>query len=75
MPIYEYRCEACGKNVEVFLRSKEEAARCPACGGERLTKLLSTFATRGDTGGGHDHAGGSCSCCPSATSCPASRNR
>ena len=72
MPIYEYRCEGCQQTSEIFLKSKDEAVRCPRCGSEKLTKLLSTFSAKGGEGG-HDHAGGTCSCCPSARSCPSNR--
>lgn len=74
MPIYEYRCDACQQTIELFLKSKEEAPRCPKCGSDKLAKLLSTFSPHGGEGGGHDHAGGGCSCCPSAKGCPANRN-
>lgn len=45
MPIYEYRCADCNKRVSVFFRSiasvDHSAARCPLCGGARLTRLVS----------------------------------
>jgi putative FmdB family regulatory protein len=45
MPIYEYRCLDCKKKVSVFFRSlsavDHSAARCPICGGEHLTRLMS----------------------------------
>lgn len=40
MPIYGYRCEACGEEVEVFQSMRDSPLRvCAACGG-RLRKLL-----------------------------------
>jgi len=45
MPIYEYRCEICRRRVSVWVRRMgQEAERCPVCGGERLTRLVSRFA-------------------------------
>ena len=45
MPIYEYRCEDCGRPA-TFLVLKTEGFRpvCNGCGGERLTKLISRVA-------------------------------
>lgn len=42
MPIYEYRCEACGHQEE-FLQKVSAAplTRCPKCGQDRFTKMLS----------------------------------
>ena len=41
MPIYEYRCETCGEQVEVLVRSESTPLTCPNCGSSRLEKLLS----------------------------------
>jgi putative FmdB family regulatory protein len=44
MPVYEYRCAACGERFDRLVPSAERAvARCPRCGG-RTERLLSTFA-------------------------------
>jgi putative FmdB family regulatory protein len=49
MPIYEYRCHDCRRRVSVLWRSIAEAEnatpRCPHCGGERLSRLVSRVAT------------------------------
>jgi putative FmdB family regulatory protein len=46
MPIYEYRCRACGKKITVLtLRVSESVAPvCERCGGLDLVRLLSRFA-------------------------------
>jgi len=46
MPIYQYDCAGCGESVEVFLRSARAAQnpKCPECGSEKLTRLMSAFA-------------------------------
>jgi putative FmdB family regulatory protein len=45
MPIYEYRCHDCRRRVSVWWRTFSAAetgtARCPRCGGENLTRLVS----------------------------------
>ncbi|HEV8310689.1 MAG TPA: zinc ribbon domain-containing protein [Methylomirabilota bacterium] len=47
MPIYEYRCADCRRQVSLLVMriSDPEPPRCPRCGGEHLTRLLSRFAT------------------------------
>jgi putative FmdB family regulatory protein len=42
MPIYEYRCGACGHKLESLQRlSDAPMVTCPACGKDALTKLVS----------------------------------
>lgn len=42
MPIYEYRCEACGERVEHIQKIADPPlTRCPACGQESLRRLVS----------------------------------
>jgi putative FmdB family regulatory protein len=61
MPIYEYRCEECGKRSSVLVASfKSPDPACPHCGKHALRRLVSTFATvsSGDSDGGDDDFGG-----------------
>ncbi len=46
MPIYEYRCEDCGRKVSIFFKSIAAAhdAACPRCSSRRLVRLVSRFA-------------------------------
>jgi putative FmdB family regulatory protein len=76
MPLYEYSCRDCGRRFEALVFGSERPG-CPACGGRKLEKLLSTFAVGGasagaagfDTGGeagsdaDGDPAGGGCGSC------------
>jgi putative FmdB family regulatory protein len=42
MPIYEYRCSACGHELEVLQKlSEAPLSGCPECGKSALTKLVS----------------------------------
>jgi putative FmdB family regulatory protein len=57
MPIYEYRCEECGKRSTSLLASYSSPdPPCPHCGKPALRRLVSTFATvsSGDSDGGDD---------------------
>ncbi|KPK75523.1 MAG: hypothetical protein AMJ89_04345 [candidate division Zixibacteria bacterium SM23_73] len=47
MPIYEYRCEDCGKVSEILQRGpkQEEPLVCPNCGSNRMRKLISSPAS------------------------------
>lgn len=43
MPIYEYRCLACGERFEEWVRKEGMApSACPSCGEGDLERLLST---------------------------------
>ena len=63
MPIYEYRCTACGKRSSSLLPSYSSPdPACPHCNKHELKRLVSTFATvrSGDSGddfGGDDDFG------------------
>jgi putative FmdB family regulatory protein len=42
MPIYEYRCQACGHTFETIQKLSDEPLReCPECGAVQLKKLVS----------------------------------
>jgi putative FmdB family regulatory protein len=61
MPIYEYRCEECGKRSSSLLTSYSTPdPACPHCGKPALRRLVSTFATvsSGESDGGDDFDGG-----------------
>ena len=52
MPIYEFKCNKCGKVFELLCigSDDEKGAQCPSCGGTETTKLLSTFCSASGTG-------------------------
>ncbi|RLC69581.1 MAG: zinc ribbon domain-containing protein [Chloroflexi bacterium] len=42
MPIYEYKCQECGKVSEIFLRSlQDKDIGCPSCGSKNLERVVS----------------------------------
>ena len=74
MPIYEYKCNACGKDFETLVFGKE-TPNCPACDSKDLARLMSAcgFVSK-STGPGGDvktttsSASSGCAGCPS-TNC------
>jgi len=40
MPIYEYQCQECGKQIEVIQKHDEKPPKCARCGTE-MKKLMS----------------------------------
>ncbi len=45
MPFYEYRCEACGHELEELQKINDPVlTKCPECNKNRLTKLVSAAA-------------------------------
>ena len=47
MPFYEYRCDACGHDVEALQKVNDEPlVDCPACGAATLRRIVSAPAFR-----------------------------
>lgn len=45
MPTYEYRCDACGHELEEFQSmTAKPLKKCPDCGKNKLTRLIGTGA-------------------------------
>jgi putative FmdB family regulatory protein len=47
MPIYEYKCENCKNEFEVFTFLKDEEPLCPSCGSKEVKKKVSNFQSSG----------------------------
>ena len=59
MPMYEYKCESCGKQFELRQKfSDPPATDCPDCGGA-VAKLISAAAFALKGGGWHSEGYGS----------------
>jgi putative FmdB family regulatory protein len=71
MPIYEYKCEACGRTFEALVFGSEKPC-CPSCSSAEICKLMSAcgFVSKAKGGETVSRSAGSsaCSGC-SATSC------
>jgi len=78
MPIYEYQCQTCGKQLEVLQKISEDPLQdCPDCGESALKKKISAAAFRLKGGGWYETdfktgnkknlAGGSDNAAPSAS--------
>ncbi len=77
MPIYEYKCEDCGHELEVIQKfSDDPLSECPKCKKRALKKLLSAsaFHLKGtgwyetdfkNSGSKPEKKADSCSTCPS----------
>ena len=54
MPIYEYRCEECGRTYEEIRRMSEadKDLQCPTCESKKVKRQVSTFAAGGGCGSG-----------------------
>ena len=69
MPIFEYRCEACGHKFEAILFGAQ-TPECPQCHTEKLEKQLSTFAVSKANSSASPAAGcGEANCCGMNGSC------
>jgi len=59
MPLYEYKCPACGEEFEeITSASNEDPVECPQCG-KKAERQISGFAI-GSGGGGGAKTGSSC---------------
>jgi putative FmdB family regulatory protein len=55
MPIYEYRCYACGHELEVMQKMSDPPLQeCPDCGKKALKKLISAAGFRLKGGGWYE---------------------
>ncbi len=81
MPIYAYRCEACGHAKDVLQKVSDPVlTTCPACGAESFKKQLTAagFQLKGSgwyqtdfRGGGSGGAAASTTAAPASDSAPA----
>ncbi len=50
MPLYSYHCADCDKDVELLISSGGTPV-CPACGGQKMERLMSRVAEQGKSRG------------------------
>ena len=56
MPLYEYHCEACGREFEklVSMGGRNQQVNCPSCGSSLTRRAISVFAAHcASTAGDH----------------------
>ena len=60
MPMYEYRCQECGKLYEQLRRMSEADTnlQCPHCGSQKVERQFSACAFSGFSSGGSSGGGG-----------------
>ena len=48
MPIFEFKCDSCGKEFEkIVFSSGKDSVTCPACNSGETHRILSVFASSG----------------------------
>ena len=52
MPLYEYSCQKCSRQIELLVRGDEKPV-CPHCESTKLNKLLSVVSGHVASGGGN----------------------
>ncbi len=64
MPYYDYCCEKCGKEFEIFagINDPRDDVRCEACGGG-ARRLFDSIVTAKKSGSGGSSSASSCSTC------------
>ncbi len=45
MPLFEYKCEDCGKLSEILLFKSDDRPECNYCGSKNITKCLSAHSS------------------------------
>ncbi|MCL5023140.1 MAG: zinc ribbon domain-containing protein [Nitrospirae bacterium] len=66
MPVFEYKCNACGEDFEKLVFGKQ-GVTCPKCGSDDVRKKFSAFGMSGvrnpGSSGCSSCSSGSCSSC------------
>ena len=62
MPIYEYKCDACGGSYEQIRRmaDADRDLECPSCKSHEVNRSLSSFATTSGSAERAPMGGGGC---------------
>ncbi len=68
MPIYEYGCEACGREFEVLILRPSQAVACPSCGGANLQRRISSCGLKSGRSAGEPASTPARSGCGTCTS-------
>jgi putative FmdB family regulatory protein len=63
MPLFEYRCLACGQFSEVLMIHGDDQPRCTACGSPKMEKLISAHASASGVASNRMPGPGDTACC------------
>ncbi|MBI4247218.1 MAG: zinc ribbon domain-containing protein [Candidatus Rokubacteria bacterium] len=69
MPVYEYRCGACGKEFERYMATSGAAVACPACASANVKRTLSVVSVKSGGGFAASSAPAGGGCCGGGCSC------
>lgn len=69
MPLFEFVCTECKKPFEELVRSTSATneVKCPACGSQKISKKISTFASKGSGAGSLSFGASSAAACSTST--------
>lgn len=69
MPIFEFRCQKCGKEFEELILPSDSRITCPDCKGEEVEKLISicSFVSKDSSGNITASSSNKCSSCSSSS--------
>ncbi len=71
MPFYEYHCDACGADFQVFVKTMDAPTpTCEACGAAKVSRKLSVFGVGASQPA---PAPSGCAGCERGGSCPMSQ--
>jgi putative FmdB family regulatory protein len=69
MPIYEYRCGACGRDFERYVQHRGAAVECPSCASVDVRRKLSVVSVRSEGSLTPSPAAPGGGCCSGGCSC------
>jgi putative FmdB family regulatory protein len=69
MPLFEFVCAACHEPFEELVRSSSAIVevKCPACGSQKVSKKISTFASKSSAGSSLSLGSSSAAACSTST--------
>ena len=69
MPMYDFKCDDCGRDFEELVPHNYEEVRCPECDSVETTRQLSLFSSRTASQSSCPVPGGVPGCKPSGGGC------
>ncbi len=69
MPLFEFVCTDCNSPFEELVRSAGtlDGIKCPTCGSQKISKKISTFASKGSGAGSLSFGASSAASCGTST--------